>query len=65
VKDYTEEFYRLNTRARQKESEDEKIDRYINGLRYEIQEEINIMSDSKVEDDYREALRDKEKLGRK
>jgi hypothetical protein len=44
VKEYTEEFYRLNIRDGQKENEDEKTTRYINGLRYEIQEEINMMS---------------------
>jgi hypothetical protein len=37
VKEYTEEFYRLNIRAGQKENEGEKTARYINGLRYEIQ----------------------------
>jgi hypothetical protein len=36
VKEYTEEFYRLNTRAGQKENEDEKKVIYINGMRYEI-----------------------------
>jgi hypothetical protein len=30
VKEYTEEFYRLNIRAKQKENEEEKIARYIN-----------------------------------
>jgi hypothetical protein len=65
VKEYTEEFYRLNIRARQKENEDEKIARYINGLRYEIQEEISMINVSKVEDDYQEALKAEEKLDRK
>jgi hypothetical protein len=36
VKEYTEEFYRLNIRAGQKERDEEKVSRYINGLRYEI-----------------------------
>jgi hypothetical protein len=36
VKEYTEEFYILNIRERQKENEDEKTNRYINGMRYEI-----------------------------
>jgi hypothetical protein len=42
VKEYTEEFYRLNIRAGHKENEDEKTTRYINGQRYEIQEEISV-----------------------
>ena len=36
VKEYTEEFYRLNIRAGHHESNDEKVARYMNGLRYEI-----------------------------
>jgi hypothetical protein len=36
VKKYTEEFYRLNIRAGQREKDDEKVSRYINGWRYEI-----------------------------
>ena len=65
VKEYTEEFYRLNIRDGQKENEDEKTSRYINGMRYEIQEEINMMSVSKVKDAYQEALKDEEKLARR
>jgi hypothetical protein len=36
VKEYTEEFYRLNIRAGHQESDDEKVARYMNGLRYDI-----------------------------
>jgi hypothetical protein len=36
VKEYTEEFYRLNIRAGHYERNDEKVARYMNGLRYEI-----------------------------
>jgi hypothetical protein len=38
VKEYTEDFYRLNIRAGHRESNDEKVARYMNGLRYEIQD---------------------------
>jgi hypothetical protein len=65
VKEYTKEFYILNITAGQKENDDEKPARYINGLRYEIQEEISMMSISKVEDDFQEALKAEEKLARK
>jgi hypothetical protein len=65
VKEYTEQFYRLNIRAGQKENEDEKTSRYINGLRYEIQEDINMLFVSKVKDAYQEALKVEEKLVRK
>ena len=40
VKEYTEEFYRLNIKAGHHKSNDEKVARYMNGLRYEIQDEM-------------------------
>jgi hypothetical protein len=36
VKEYTEEFYKLSIRSGHRESDDEKVARYMNGLRYEI-----------------------------
>jgi hypothetical protein len=36
VKEYTEEFYKLNINAGHRESDDEKVARYMNGLRYDI-----------------------------
>jgi hypothetical protein len=36
VKEYTEEFYKLNIRGGHRESDDEKVARYMNGLRYDI-----------------------------
>jgi hypothetical protein len=36
VKDYIEEFYRINIRAGHREIDDEKVSRYMNGLRYDI-----------------------------
>jgi hypothetical protein len=40
VKEYNEEFYRLNIRASHHESDDEKVARYMNGMRYDIQDEM-------------------------
>jgi uncharacterized protein YjbK len=65
VIDYTEEFYRLNIRTRQREKDDEKVCRYINGLSYEIQDEISMMTVRGVEDSYHIALKEEEKLSRK
>jgi hypothetical protein len=62
MKEYTEEFYRLNIRAGHRESDDEKVARYLNGLRYEIQDELTIRT---VEDAYQMALKAEEKLSRK
>ena len=65
VREYTEEFYRLNIRAGHRESDDEKVARYLNGLRYDIQDELSMVTIRTVEDAYHMALKDKEKLSRK
>jgi hypothetical protein len=44
VKEYPEEFYRLNIRAGHRKSIDEKVFRYMNGLRYKIQDEMSMMT---------------------
>jgi hypothetical protein len=36
VKEYTEDFYKLNIKDGQRERDEEKVSRYINDLRYEI-----------------------------
>jgi hypothetical protein len=64
-KEYTEDFYRLNIRTRQSERDEEKVSRYINSLRYEIQDELSMMSVETVEDAYQFALKAEEKLARK
>jgi hypothetical protein len=65
VREYTEEFYRLNIRASHRESDDEKVARYLNGLRYDIQDELSMVTICTVEDAYQMALKAEEKLSRK
>jgi hypothetical protein len=65
VKEYTEEFYRLTIRAGHIEENVEKVARYINGLRYDIQDEIIIFFLKTVEDAYQASLKAEEKLARK
>jgi hypothetical protein len=65
VKEYTEEFYKLNIRASHRESNDEKVARYLNGLRYDIQDELSMVTIRTIEDAYHMALKAEEKLGRK
>ena len=48
-----------------RESDDEKVARYLNGLRYDIQDEISMLMNRMVEDAYQLALKDEEKLRRK
>jgi uncharacterized protein YjbK len=55
----------LNIRAGHKENDEEKVSRYINGLRYEIQDEISMMKMRTVEDAYQVALKEEEKIGKK
>ena len=43
VKEYIEEFYRLDIRSRHVDDEVDKFARYLNGLRYRIQDEISFV----------------------
>ena len=65
VKEYTEEFYQLNIIASHQESDDEKVARYLNGLRYDIQDELSMKTIRMVEDAYQMALKVEEKLSHK
>ena len=44
VKEYTKEFYRLNIRAGHRESNDEKVARYMNGRRYDILDNMSMVT---------------------
>jgi hypothetical protein len=65
VKEYTEEFYRINIREGHRESDDEKVVRYMNGLRYDIQDKMSMVTIQTIEDVYHMALKAKKKLIRK
>jgi hypothetical protein len=62
VKEYIEDFYQLNIRAGHRESDDEKVTRYMNGLIYDIQDEMRMVTIRNVEDAYQISLKEKEKL---
>jgi len=49
VKEYNEEFYRLNIKEGHIEEDAEKVARCINGLRHEIQDEISLLSLRNIE----------------
>jgi hypothetical protein len=65
VKEYTKEFYRLNIREGHRKSDDEKVSRYLNGLRHDIQDELSMVTIRTIEDAYQMALKAEEKLSRK
>eukprot|EP00253_Pinus_taeda_P018811 PITA_18811 len=65
VKEYTEEFYRLSIRTGHVEDDLEKVARYVNGLRYEIQDKISVLSLKTAEDAYQTSLKAEEKILRK
>ena len=65
MKKYTEEFYRLKIRVVHHENDDEKVARYMNGLRYDIQDEMSMVTIINVEDAYQISLKEEEKLARK
>jgi hypothetical protein len=57
VKEYTEKFYSLTIKTGKRDKDEEKVSRYINGLRYEIQDELSMMLVRAVEDTYQFALK--------
>jgi hypothetical protein len=65
VKEYTKEFYRLNIRAGHRENDDEKVVRYLNGLRYDIQDELIMLTIRMVEYAYQLDLKAEDKLSHK
>eukprot|EP00253_Pinus_taeda_P013257 PITA_13257 len=65
VREFTEEFYKLNLRAGYVEDTSEKTARFVNGLRGEILDEIGILSPQTLEEAYQFALKAEEKINRK
>eukprot|EP00253_Pinus_taeda_P015838 PITA_15838 len=65
VREFTEEFYKLNLRAGYVDDTSEKMARYVNGLRGEILDEIGILSPQTLEEAYQFALKAEEKINRK
>ena len=62
VKDYTDEFYRLDPRFGHVDDEIEKVARYLNGLRSRIQDEISFVKLDSVEEAYQYTLKVEEIL---
>ena len=65
VREYTEEFYKVNIRASYVQDIVEKVARYMNGLRMDIQDEISMLTPRTVEEAYQLALKVEDKIARR
>ena len=65
LKEYTKEFFRLSIRAGHTQGSLERVARYINGLRYDIQDELILLNLKTIEDAYQVSSKVEEKLLRK
>ena len=65
VREYTEEFYKVNIISGHIEDTPERVARYVNGLRFDIQDELSLLSLRYVEEAYQVALKVEEKLMRR
>ena len=65
MKECTKKFYRLDIRFGHMDDDVEKIARYINGLRFGIQNEISFVKLKSVEEAYQYALKSEEILTKK
>ena len=62
VREYTKEFYKINLRAGYIEDTAEKVARYLNGLRYYIEDELCLVNPTGVDEAYQYALRVEERI---
>ncbi|XP_059067541.1 uncharacterized protein LOC131858345 [Cryptomeria japonica] len=65
VSSYTQEFHNLTLKAKMFETEKQKLARYINGLKYSIQDELTLVSVESVHKCFQLALKIKEKQKRR
>jgi hypothetical protein len=65
VKEYTEEFYKINLREGYIEDTTKKVSRYLNGLRFDVQDELSLVSSINVDEAYQYALKEEERIQRR
>ena len=65
VREYTEEFYKINLRAGYIKVTVEKVAKYLNGLRYDIQDELSLVNPTRIDEAYKYALRVEERIQRR
>ena len=52
MKEYTEEFYKINLRSGYIEDTIDKVAIYLNGLRYGIQDELSLVNPTSIDETY-------------
>lgn len=65
MKEYTEEFYRVNLQAGYVEDTLDKTTRFVNDIWMEILDDISILSPKSIEEAYQSSLKVEEKIARK
>lgn len=65
VKEYAKEFYKIYLREGYIEDKIEKVSWYLNGLRYDIQDELSLVNPTGVDESYKFALREEERIHRR
>ena len=64
IREFTEEFYKVNIRSGHIEDTPKGVSRYLNNLRFDIHDELSLFSLRCVEEAYQVALKVEEKLMR-
>ena len=62
VREYTEYFYKINLRAGYIEDKTKNVVRYLNGLRYDIQDELSLVNPIGIDEAYQYELREEERI---
>ncbi len=61
VQDYTNEFYKLSMCIKHQENNEKMVARYVNGLKFSIQDELGMYHVNCIEEAYQLALKAEEK----
>jgi hypothetical protein len=65
LREYTKEFFKLSLRSRMKEPQYMRVERYVNGLKYQTQDEMSTHYFQNVDEGYQVALKVEEKISRR
>ena len=61
VQDYTNEFYKLSMHIEHQQNNEQMVARYVNGLKFSIQDKLSMHCVNSMEEAYQLALKDEEK----